>query len=245
MKSKFFLVIAILSLQAALAQNPYLDYKHSLKISNLSTLQLHEVAPQYALSPYALPVKTDDKVYNRLQLFHPTVAFDWMTKRKNTREIGLIDLILNKQNNKIYSYELNGITKNFTDRTTETAISLRYQYIINFCKNKESKWVPSLGFSFNPYYHSTRSFITDSYSYQTGSQTLGIKASINPRLTYFFSKNFYVFAELSFTMLDLSKTTFTNPAAVLQSDQKDKQIHYNVRGVKDLFEFRVGMGYKF
>jgi predicted porin len=74
---------------------------------------------------------------------------------------------------------------------------------------------------------------------------LGIRASINPRITYFFSKNLYMFAEMSFTMLDISRSTFTNPATVPQSNPKDRQTNYTVTGIKDRFEFRVGLGYKF
>jgi hypothetical protein len=245
MRNKIFLLVTILFSKLTIAQNPYLDYKYAFKISNLSTLKLKEVIPQYALSPYALSIETGDKVNTSFQLFHPTAAFDWMTKRKNTREIELLDLILNRENTKTYTYEANGETKKFTDKTIETAISIRYQYSINYCKHIESKWVPSLGFSFNPYYQFTRSTITDSFSYHTGLQTLGIKASIDPKLTYFFSKNLFMFAEMSFTMLDISKSTFTNPATVLQSNQIDRQTHYNIKGIRDRFEFRVGLGYKF
>jgi hypothetical protein len=244
MKIKFPFLLAITLSKLALAQNPYLDYKYALKISNLSILRQHYVVPQYALSPYGY-IKTGDKVYNQLQLFHPTVAFDWMTKRKNTREFEVIDLVLNRQSTRKYSYEINGVTHRIGDKTTETAISLRYQYIINYCKHKESKWVPSLGFSFNPYYQFTSSFISGPLSYHTSEQILGIRASINPRITYFFSKNLYMFAEMSFTMLDISRSTFTNPATVPQSNPKDRQTNYTVTGIKDRFEFRVGLGYKF
>lgn len=245
MKIKFPLLLAISLSKFALAQNPYLDYKYSLKISNLSTLKLQQVIPQYASSPYALSVKTGDKIYNQFQLFHPTVAFDWMTKRKNTREFEVVDLVLNRQSTRKYTYELNGVTHHLGDKTTETAISLRYQYIINYFKHKESKWVPSLGFSFNPYYQYTSSFFSGPLSYRTSMQVLGIKASINPRITYFFSKNLYLFGELSFTMLDISRSTVSNPATVVQPNQKDRQTNYNVTGIKDRFEFRVGLGYKF
>ncbi len=245
MRNIFLLLIAITSSKLAIAQNPYLDYKYALKISNLSTLNFKEVVPQYDLSPYALSVKSGDEVKNKFQLFHPTVSFDWMTKRKNTHEIELINLVLNKERTKTYNYELNGVMGQIIDKTTETAISLRYTYLINFCKQKESKWVPSLGFSFNPYYQYTKSILTNSFSYQTGTQTLGIRASINPRLTYFFSKNIFVFSELSFAMLDIHKSTFLNPANPLQPDQKDKQTYYNIRGIKSSVDFRVGFGYKF
>jgi hypothetical protein len=245
MKRKFPLLLFLTLSKLALAQNPYLDYKYALKISNLSTLQLHRAVPQYALSPYGFYVKTGDNVYNQLQLFHPTVAFDWMTKRKNTREFEVIDLVLNGQSTRKYTYEVNGVTEHFQEKTATTAISIRYQYIINYCKQKESKWVPSLGFSFNPYYQYTSSNGSGPLSYHTSEQTLGIRASINPRITYFFSKNLYVFAEMSYTMLDISGTTSTNPANAWQSNQKGRQTHYNVTGIKDRFEFRVGLGYKF
>jgi hypothetical protein len=245
MKIKFPLLLVVTLSKLAFAQNPYLDYKYALKISNLSTLQLHRVVPQYIPSPYGFDVKAGDNVYNQLQLFHPTVAFDWMTKRKNTREFEVIDLVLNGKNTRKYTYEVNGITQQFQEKIATTAISIRYQYIINYCKHKESKWVPSLGFSFNPHYQYTSSIASGPLSYHTSEQTMGIKASINPRITYFFSKNLYLFAELSFTMLDISGSTFTNPAAAWQSNQKGRQTYYNITGIRDRFEFRVGLGYKF
>jgi hypothetical protein len=132
------LAVAFIS-KFAIAQNPYLDYKYALKISNLSTLKVKQTIPEFNASPYALSLVDFSKVGNQLQLIHPTFAFDWITKRKNTREIELVDLILNKENTKKYTYVINGVSKQFTDRTVETAISLRYEYLINFCTQKESE----------------------------------------------------------------------------------------------------------
>lgn len=245
MKNKLFLLLTIAISKFAVAQNPYLDYKYAFKISNLSTFQLRQAIPNYNSLRYGQAVLNYDILRNQLELFHPTLAFDWMSKRKNTHEIEWTDLFLNRTNMKKFIYTNDTVRREFIDKTIETAISFRYEYMINFCTKKESKWVPSLGFSFNPYYQRTKSFITDDITYQTGIQTLGIRAAINPRITYFFSKNLFINAGFSFTMLDVSRISFTNPASAVHTGAIDQHVDYNFKGLKDLFEFRVGLGYKF
>lgn len=243
MKKIFLLLIGITFFQLATAQNPYLtDYKRSFRINNLSTLSSDNIIV-FGSNEYAASIVKGNLHKNQVQLFHPTFSFDWQSKRRNTHELELIDLVLNRESIKNYSY---AGSKTFTDKTLQTAISLRYEYRINFCTNKESRWVPSIGFSFNPYYQNNRSFINDSsLSYQTGVQTMGIRVAFNPSVTYFITKRLYITAGFSLTMLDMSKSTFLNPGAIWQSGQKDKLTFNNSKRLQDMIEFRVGIGYRF
>src|SRR3954471_12114041 len=234
MRNFFFLLIGITFSQLAIAQNPYLtDYKYAWKVNNLSTLSSSNIIV-FGSNPYATNIVKDNRLSKQIQLLHPTFAFDWQSKRKNTHELELIDLILNRASIKNYPSPGNNA---FSDRTVQTAISFRYEYKINFCTNKESRWVPSLGFSVTPYYQHTRSALSDSsVSYQTGSEVMGIRAAFNPSITYFFNKRFFITAGFSLTMIDFSRSTYLNPASVQRS--LEKRTFYNAKTLSELLEFR-------
>lgn len=244
MRKKFLLLIAVIFSKVTIAQNPYLDYKYALKVNNLTTLSSTHI-PVFVATSHGLTIFNGTKLGNRFQLYHPTFAFDWQSKRKNTHELELIDLILNRGTTKEYYYDTNSGLKKIADQTLETAISVRYEYMINFRTQKESRWVPSLGFSLNPYYQNYRSSISDSLSHKIGVQTIGIRAAFNPRITYFFSKRLFISAGFSLTMLDFSRSTYQFPAYPPQQGSPYKTTYFKFKNVKDLIEFRVGIGYKF
>lgn len=193
---------------------------------------------------YPQPIGTRNA--NQIVLFQPTYSFDWQSKRKNTHEIELIDFVLNRSDSRQYMFD--SIRWQYTrtdDRFYETSISLRYEYKINFCTNKESRWVPSIGFSFNPYYQLTHTSGQASAPYQTGVQTWGIRAAFNPSITYFISKRLYVNAGLSLTMADFSRTTYNNPTLLAPIGNRNQFVYYGLKNIKDLIQFKVGIGYRF
>ncbi|HRG53896.1 MAG TPA: hypothetical protein PLL00_13765 [Bacteroidia bacterium] len=220
MKKNFLLAIGSLFSIVAIAQNPYLENKYSWKLSNLSTLTTN----------------------NKYQLLHPTIAFDWLSKRKNTHELELIDLALNRGN--IREYSMSG-NKRFTEGTRQTAISMRYEYKINFNTKRESRWIPSLGFSVNPYYQEYSFVFNDSLPQRIESKAAGIRLGFNPSITYFVTKKLYLTSSLSFTIADISGTRFRSSGPGAQPEQYNREPHINFMNIKDKFEFRVGVGYRF
>ncbi|HET6224828.1 MAG TPA: hypothetical protein VFF27_01020 [Bacteroidia bacterium] len=243
MKKILSLIMGITLTTVAIAQNPYLDYKYAWKINNLTMLSNNRY-PVYVSTPYAIPAFRGAIFNNYVQWLHPTFAFDWQSKRKNTHEIELIDLIVGRSNINYFNYSTSSGSQTVSDKTRQTSISLRYEYMINFCTNKESRWVPSLGFSFNPYYRSFNSIVSDPLTTHSNLQTAGIRLSFNPKITYYFSKHFFVTAGIGLTMLDYSFSNYTTGPANQIGQQRVRTLH-NFKGVRELIEFRVGIGYKF
>lgn len=246
MKKLLPLLTGITLSQMTIAQNPYLtDYKYSFRINNLSTFSKRET-PVFVPFCNSYPQPRGTRNANQIVLFQPTYSFDWQSKRKNTHEIELIDFVLNRSDSRQYMFD--SIRWQYTrtdDRFYETSISLRYEYKINFCTNKESRWVPSIGFSFNPYYQLTHTSGQASAPYQTGVQTWGIRAAFNPSITYFISKRLYVNAGLSLTMADFSRTTYNNPTLLAPIGNRNQFVYYGLKNIKDLIQFKVGIGYRF
>jgi hypothetical protein len=241
MKKALSLFAGIIFTTLTIAQNPYLDYKYAWKINNLTTLSNNRY-PAYVSTPYAIPAFRGSIFNNYVQWLHPTFAFAWQSKRKNTHELELIDLVVGRSNINYSTYTTSSGTQTVSDKTTQTAISMRYEYAINFCTNKESRWVPSLGFSFNPYFRNFNSFTSDSSIARL--KTVGIRVSLNPKITYHFSKRFYATAGIGLTMLDYSFSNYSTSPGNANGEKSVRTLH-SFKNIRDLIEFRVGVGYKF
>ena len=134
MKNKLLTLLLLTTLvKTGWSQNPNLDYKTGLKVYNLTTF--YEQTKSRKLndtSSYSI-----QKTSTSLQILHPTIAFQWKSKTNNFHEIELTSFKLEKNGTK--TENINDTTNNSqiisgADLTT-TAISARYEYILNFNKS--------------------------------------------------------------------------------------------------------------
>ena len=84
MKNYILIILLLLFIKNGWTQNTNLDYKYAIKIYNLTTFD------EYRES------KSDTTAYSTktLQILHPTVAFQWKTKKNNFHEIELTNFML-------------------------------------------------------------------------------------------------------------------------------------------------------
>jgi hypothetical protein len=191
MKNKSLtLFLLIIVVKTGWTQNANLDYKYALKIYNLTTYEEQLKSKRLNdTSSYRYQYTN-----TTLQILQPTIAFQWKTKKNNLHEIELTSLILGKIGAKTEIIEdtvNNGQIISGSD-ITRTAISLRYECILNFNKNKDSKFLPSLGFGINPYYRQNNYSPKISNSFPTSEISVGMSAFITPRLTYFLSSKLFI-----------------------------------------------------
>jgi len=239
MKISSLVALAILlCIGIAEAQNPNLDFKYSVKVSNLSTLQKRSEVNRVGNNDTAI---IDE--HNSLRLFHPTIAFQIKNKRNNIHEIELTDLSVARNTFK------NSLSYNPTQplallngsKVTATHISLRYEYIRTFSKKINSRFMPSLGFGILPYYQRNSYKPALSTDYIAKRTVLGAKGFLIPRVCYNVSKRLFVDLNIPMCFVDVNaKIDNLNNPNLPVSEQSNTIT--NAEMLPDFFSLRLGLG---
>lgn len=198
MKKKLLTIfLLIIVVKIGWTQNTNLDYKSAIKIYNLTSFDEQTISRRLtASSPrYQYANAT-------LQILHPTIAFQWRSKMNNFQEIELTSFMLGKIGKTTDSITTNSAQTISGGDLTITAISLRYEYIFNFNKSKDSKLVPSIGFGINPYYRQNNYSPKTSISFPSSDISIGMKAFITPRITYFLTSKLFIDVNIPLCFFD-------------------------------------------
>ncbi len=222
-------------------QNTNLDYKNAIKIYNLTTFEEYEKSEKLndTSSAYFSYTTTN------LQILHPTIAFQWKTKKNNFHEIELTCFIIDKA---VTKTEIKNTTSanvyllSGSDITT-TSIAVRYEYILNFNKSKDRKLVPSLGFSINPYFKQNKFSPVISSSFPTSESYFGTRVFITPRLTYYVKSRFFVDINIPLCAFDTySVTEKREDPSIPESERTIKTNNFQM--FPTIFSGRIGIGLK-
>lgn len=237
---KNILAIAILSLMtvSAGAQDSNFNYKYSVKLYNMTT---------YEYVRFNM-VKADQTQYtfkhSLLKALHPTVAFQWNSKKNHLNEFEITDLNWDTQtilNNKLY--DTNGVVQSLYNVVQKSSsISLRYEYQLNF--NKDHRLVPGLGFGINPYFFRETSVPQTDNLYATSSTVFGTNFLITPRVTYFLNSRIYFDLNIPFSLINLqySNQFFDNP---ILPDFQRRRATVDFEELQKKYYLRIGIGFKF
>lgn len=235
MKSLILMPLILMAASFCYGQNKNLNAKYSVKLYNQTSWQQDKSTGNNGL----FPTETTDKQF---QLFHPTAAFRLKDARNNMSEIELTQFEIGKDENTTYinlpdgrSLPVNGGTSNNTN------IAVRYEYIRNFCKKANSKWMPALGFAAMPYYERTKFIPILSNEYINANTKTGMKAFLVPRINYAISSRFYIDINVPICVADMNiqKANYNNPALTVQQ-QKQQTTNFNL--IPDSYSLRVGLG---
>lgn len=241
MKKSILTILFSFSIICAWTQNMRLDYKIGIKLYNLTSFD------EYERSRTINDTSSNTVYYttSTLQIFHPTIAFQWNTKKNNFHEIELTNFILGKL---MTSTENNGDTTNIGQTKTgydlvTSFISARYEYILNFNKIKDRKLVPSLGFGISPYYKQNNYSPKISSSYATSEIYFGAKVFLIPRLTYYLSSRFFIDVNIPICFLDsyFLIDEEDNPSISLEERIIST---FNFNEFPKIFGGRIGVGLK-
>jgi hypothetical protein len=238
MKKTVFISLLLLFVKNNWAQNTNLDYKRAIKIYNLSTYQ----RSSYTTYEATRSIEESNKNW---EIFHPTIAFQWRTKKANFHELELTNLGLNKNiqetgvnyyANPNMSFVANGYKR------TSTFISLRYEFILNLIKSKDVKWVPSLGFAYGIFYKRLKYQPIVSTSFPQYNQSISGIISVIPRLNYHINSRFFL--DLNFPISFVS-TTYNSTRLENPSIPEDNRKVYNYdMDFFPMFTTRLGVGLK-
>jgi hypothetical protein len=235
------LLLMLFIVKTSEGQNTQLDYQSALKIYNLSTYEEQTTfTPLSDTSSYRQQNTTTS-----LQLLRPSIAFQWKSKKNNFHEIELISFSLGKNGTK---------SENINDSTntgqlissvdfTSTVISVRYEYILNFNKSKESKFVPSIGFGANPYFRKNDIAPKTSNAFPSSETAIGMRAFITPRLSYYFTSKLFLDVNIPLCLFDNAITTIKNENPSIPISQQ-KISAFDFSQFPRLFSGRIGIGIK-
>lgn len=219
-------------------QNTNLDYRSGLKIYNLTTTEgLSKTVRLSDTSSYQF-------TNTSTQILHPTIAFQWKAKNNNFHEIELTNFVIGKTGAKTeFVADTNGIPFVSGQDVVTTALSVRYEYILNFNKSKDSKLVPSLGFGFNPYFRKNKYSPLASSSFPASESSFGLRAFITPRVTYFITQKIFVDFNIPLCLFDNFILTEMRDNANLPVEQRTVST-YNFNQFPKFISGRIGIGIK-
>jgi hypothetical protein len=219
MKKYISLLVLLLFIKIGWAQNTNLEFKAAIKFSNQTTVIGKDI--------YVLDTTLYDWLYRNgtYQVFHPTFAVQWTTKKNNIHEIELTDL-------------------RFSSGPV-ILTSLRYDYIINFNKKKDSKIIPSLGIGINPYYFQLDKNPEIETQYGESYKYIGAKIFITPGLTYYCGSKFFINFNIPVCILDAYYKSYQSYDPTLTIDE----MTINSTNFGAIFPYyfsaRFGIGLKF
>lgn len=238
MKTLLSFFVFIFLLQTGWSQNENLDHKYAVKLYNQTTFENYGKTESDSI--YDHYVYTD----KRLQVLHPTFAFQWKTKKNNFHEVELTNLSLDKAEMDVVLYDSTGTGQSISGaEIVTTSVSIRYEFILNFNGSGGNKFVPSLGFAGNPYYRQINNIPKVSDSYRTSDKFLGARAFVIPRISYYFSSKFFVELNIPICFFDLYFQSEKDQDPRLSvKDQTTSTANFDLFPV--FFSGRVGVGVK-
>lgn len=237
MKKYILVIFLIVLIQTGRTQNTNLDFKYAVKLYNIFSSE------DYSNSDNDTNLNSFRYSNKKLRLFHPTFAFQWKTANHNFHEVELIDFVF-------------GITGEDGDDTTfggvpegdkkfiSTYISMRYEYILNFNKGKDTRMVPSLGFGIMPYYGHYNDQPAESNSFRSSEYYTGAKVFLTPRLTYHLSPKFYIDLNIPLCLFDSYFQSYKDEDPTLPIKDQKKST-FNFEAFPKAFSGRLGIGLKF
>lgn len=228
-------------MQFGWTQNLNLDYKGAIKIYN-----------QTSYEAFDKTIHTNDSSGNYfhnhsayLQILHPTIAYQCKTKKNNFREFELTGFsVANNMTSTEFKNDSGNVNVLLAGSTLLSSyISMRYEYIVNFNKNKDKKLVPSIGFGINPYFRSLKNAPKVSTMFQTRESYCVFKSFICPRITYYFSPKFFLDVNAPLNILDFAVVTTkdSNPAIPV-NQRKITTLDFNM--FHNMAILRIGIGLK-
>jgi hypothetical protein len=241
MKTRLILILLITATAAAVFGQKDTNYRFSIKLYNLATLDhTEEFRPTYPRGMTFNHITTDD-----LQLLHPAIAFQWKTKKHNFQEVELSELKWDHTGSS--SIITNDSTKTTLlvagDEVARSSVMARYEYILTLGKKKSWKLSPAIGFAASPYYTSYHFSPRTSPSFPESRTDLGLRVFVVPHLTWSFGKRMYLDMNVPVCVSDLVYVR-ERKADPLIPDELHRTEQFDMSILPRYFSARVGIGIK-
>jgi len=241
MKKTYLTLALVLLINMSWAQNKNLDYSKAIKLYNQTSYSLNTITYESDDTTGQYLFQTEKS----FQILKTNIAFQWKTKNNNFHEIQLIDFRIGKHGVKteFKSEKNNSSQLQSGQEIIETAIALGYEYIINFNKQADRKFVPSLGFGGSPYFSRQKKEPYVSNSFPVSDTRFGMRLFVSPRVSYYFTSKFFLDLHIPICVSDMNVhiNQVKNPAF---TSQQQTTSTINFAQFPKLFSGRIGLGFK-
>lgn len=241
MKKSLLIILVSLFSSIVFSQNTHLDYSKALKVYNMTSYdEMLDIEVQdTALLIFLHSTSTSLKILN------PTIAYHWSNGNANFHEIELNYFKLEKESTttEFVDFNTNKAIAVGRSELIHTSISAQYEYIRHLYKSSEKKWVPAVGFGFNPYYKRYHHSPDQTSEFATTQSFYGAKVYFTPRLNYFFSDKLFLDLNIPITLANfhLEREKIDNPTV---EKHGRTSISYGYETFPKIFTARVGLGFK-
>jgi hypothetical protein len=233
----FITLLSIASLMGK-SQNTNINYNCAIKVYNMASYEEHTIS--MIQGPFS-----NKYVRYDLQLFHPTIAVEWKTKKNNFHEIELTSFTVGQvETIAQLTTDSSGIVHALNgNNLSSTFISLRYEYILNFCKSKDKKLVPSMGFGINPYFRQDNLEPQVSSFYPESVRYIGARTYLIPRLTYYPNSKLFIDVNIPLCVFDAYSVVDKEQNPAIPENLRTIT-EFNYEEFSKIFSARIGVGIK-
>lgn len=242
MVKQFTVLFSLLFSAISWSQNSSLAYSKALKMYNLTTFDAVSNTGQssdLAGISFNSSVKT-------FQLLHPTIAFQWKTKKKeNFHEIELSSFSFRRTNTMEEKITDSTNSAQLISGSREASYSLaaRYEYIFTFFKTKDRKFLPSLGLGINSYFLQSSTFPKTADLFPVSDRIIGSKVFLTPRINYFITPKLFLDFNIPLCILDVNLQTRKKQDPILPINQQSVST-IRFQQFPTVFSARIGLGIK-
>ncbi len=241
MKTTCVTISVLFLSQLCLAQNKNLDYSKAIKLYNQTTYNLTTKTYESQDTTGNYLFQTEES----FQILQANIAFQWKMNNNNFHEIQLVDFRIGKHG--VKSEQKNDKTNaSLTyngQYTTLTAIAIGYDYILNFNKRADRKFVPSLGIGGTPYFVRQKREPYVSHAFPVTDTRIGMKLFVSPRISYYLNSRFFLDLHIPICVSDMQvhQNQVKNPAF---TSEQQKTSTVNFTQFPKIFYGRIGVGLK-
>jgi len=223
------------------SQNTNLNFQSGIKLYN-TTIFEEQSKSMLVSDTSSIRIQYTNK---NSQILHPTIAFQWKSKTNNFHEIELTNFMVNKVGTKTEYVSDTSASGQLVsgEYITNTALSIRYEYIAVLNKSKNNKIVPSIGFGVNPYFRKSSIAYESSTSFPSSNQSIGVRAFITPRINYFLTSKLFLDVNIPICLFDNYILTESSDNPAIPISQRDIS-SYNFNQFPKFISGRIGIGIK-
>jgi hypothetical protein len=229
----------ILSLEA---QNPHLDYKRAIIISNLSTFETTRWTGNSSLAAHH-----NEHVSEHMRIFNPVIGYQWKTRKGNFSVLELNEFKWDRSEETILlRNDTVSAPSSFQKRITrQKALGINYEYTMVFFAKRNYSLVPTLGFGANPYFRQNYVYPSGDPFLPEKTSFIGLKTTVTPGLTWYFGERFFAALKIPVCLADLHFTRDKYDNAYIIDDRADVVSSFDITALSPVFSVQAGIGIRF
>lgn len=230
----------VLAALIASAQESKRDYSRAIKVYNLTDWE------SYSESWTQLDTNYFRSEESSLRIFHPTIAYQWQSKKGNYHELELISLNLSREKHMLETGSPATGTASLLETgvtTYRAALSVRYEYQVSLRPKDEKYWDFSIGLGVNPYLFYQLNHPQVSSIFPTSLLTFGTRVYGVPRFVWHVSPRIFLDVNVPVCLAEYRHQYHYDETPTIPIPERGRN-NIEFSTLPALFSGRIGMGFK-